>query len=198
MRIIAPKNDYYDYAAPYAIDRQLVYDRREIVKVCKQKDIEKLIKLTLPSRWIGDYKSTYLSPERIRYIFVGFCNKLYPIGLYKEDLYTNLEHMYSCYLQHNPFQPVRLNSSYPIENYIAPVFIIKRADISNNNTDTYNVVTNPSNLKELQFNHIVPPLEAFQELAMFLAKKDPDMYNLSDKEKLVQHGFNSQSFKHRR
>jgi len=59
--------------------------------------------------------------------------------------------------------------------------------------------TNPQ-LKQYGFASMVDPYSAFQELSMFIGNQlplqQPDLIEISDKDRIQQHGFNKQSFRH--
>jgi len=78
--------------------------------------------------------------------------------------------------------------------YKVPYFVI---EMSQGMVDK---VTFVPELKKYEFQKVVDPYTAYQELSMFLGgvmpRQMPEMVEISDKDRIAQHGFNKLSFRH--
>ena len=71
--------------------------------------------------------------------------------------------------------------------------------ITTHNGHIEDVITIPE-LKKLEFQKVKDPYTAYQEISMFLGgvipRQQPEMVEISDKDRISQHGFNKLSFRH--
>ena len=219
MKIISKFKDFYDPVAyAMGVDSELMYIRKTgglDKDETEALGIEKHVRIEIgsygdPRPYPGDKKKLIYE---ISTFFVGFCGKTYH-GI-RVDTYTSklgigrsFDHEYyygedaknflkkfdntNRYWRHlrakaaEDFQfPQELFSEHNV-----PVFLgeYERGEVH----PDFVVYTNP-NLSEVKFVKVIDPYTAFQELSMYLGgvlrKQEPDMVEVSEKDKLLQHGF---------
>jgi hypothetical protein len=88
-------------------------------------------------------------------------------------------------------------TEYAIETRV-PYFFVRPIGRSDNKY-RYEI-TNVPELKKLNFQTVKDPYTAMQELSMFIGgvipRQAPEMVNISDKDRIAQHGFDKFSFRH--
>lgn len=212
MKIISKTHDYYDGIARSFFDDELVFHRTTEL-------------ITIP--WL-DYPSSSQSKLNSNGIcLLNFCGKIYPMFVIENpdenkfisildqselSQYAKSEREYS-YLSHhfNIFEdPVYLKSPQSflnrpdkeLENHIAGIPLTKEMPyflvIQYRRESDIKIITNP-NLKDLKFNSIKDPYQAYQELAMLFSrlntKEEKINAGIEDKYLIKAKGFDCKSFR---
>lgn len=206
--ILSKFHDYYDSVAKHGIDKTVVYKRLQDEKHLNTNY------LCLETKHNFQKKEFILN----EYI-LGFCGELYPfiqveggfwnsfptLRLYKyEEAYEfltkiNLEKEQAYYRDKicldglkKFYEIKKLNKDY-FQEYKVPVFSIKRIS-----SRLETILLNPK-LKDFEFMKIKDPYTTYQEIYMFMAGVlgtiQEKTVEISDKDKLQQHGFFKYSFK---
>lgn len=205
MLIVSKFHDYYDTITAYGIDKTVVYNR-----ALKQRALTKIEDELLPiyfGRWSGRGEA------HLR--IIGFCGELYPVVYVqgkkrKVFCYTAKSAIETMEeeIKEVPDQKVwgsllRLDSKLGIracfdmapyagfkkifQEEKAPVFIIGNKLSKKNES----LIVNPC-LKAWGFEHMVPPIEAFQKIYQFisgvLGTPAPETVTIDDKHKAIAHG----------
>lgn len=197
MKIVADRKDYYDGVAASFLDKEVLYIRKEK-------------KVNVPKGIAFPHFATYNYPLDIYNFFIGFCGKIY-CGWYihtssvTEDKYSysiedakqtleekdgsfwNIQRLREKEQQINQFlknpRTLKLFDEHPVFVY-DPVY-------SYRNTGNYKLHVN-CNLGDYNFQKVVDPYTAAQELRMWFSNKarpEPKMIETSDEDRLEAHGF---------
>jgi hypothetical protein len=217
MIIHSKYRDYYDTILSHGRDDSLHFIRE--FRELPEKPIFDLLDNLIPRNHI------FLKSMQNGIHVVGFCGKLY-FGIYAAPYITEsknnklfwphnnwkgLEEEFSNSIDTNRYNRDTLlklikfsekNSGmdflqYFIDNKIA--YFSARGAYSLRYVLTRKCIGNAI-LKDLNFQVVKPPLQAMQELSMFLGGVIPrqaiDVVEISDTDRIMQHGFNKYSFRH--
>lgn len=223
MRIISNFKDYYDIGMTYGQDPTLVYLRKteeipEGNKLCKIL-AKAPYSISYPGRPYGVGLDIHL---------IGFCGRLYPLIGYKNTTHVKGDLVDFIISQNDylkrPLIEASLNkplsrwgfcSEFTLKNYEewvknvtdldatdccikiqAPIFRISRYS-----GERMHFEKNPM-LKEMGFQSVKPPVEAFQELSMFigsaLVSEKEVPVKVSDTVLRDKHGFDEWSFRRKK
>jgi hypothetical protein len=211
VRIIDKRRDYYDGVASQGVDPSIVYVRKE------QEILFPLHQFWMPH---FGYFDKYL---------IGFCGKIYPLvkirgvlrfhfessqsGLGDDLFFYNIDEIdryasqwmerraawYDCPFQMNEsrknflkfFQNTWTKLETIFTDHKTPIFLL---DCNTKST----LLLNPL-LRPLEFQRIVDPYTAFQEIAMYLSgvlgNLNPKVPKVSDEDLIVAKGFDKWSFR---
>lgn len=208
MRIISKFKDYYDTAAAYGIDKEILYIRESK-------------KITLPE--IQDIKirlNSYIDGYEVEKRVVGFCGDLHMLMVlhptigtsYRRDLtrspvycYTKEDLMkYYDIPKKHVFWRKRLDMFFETKQFDnqlkelfqklkIPVFMTFVGDDRKTYIDTAPI------LKDVEFYRVKDSATAFQDIFQYVAgvlgSPEREMIQISDKDKLHKKGFDKWSFK---
>lgn len=225
MRIISKFKDYYDSAASFGVDFECVFERVSKTLPFKfdRNQYTKSPKYPFPVLSFHDPRS-YHSPTLYPQV-LGFCGKLIPfievrkVGEPSRFIYSEAEFLEekesnwaisesSWSFKDNSFSVnsiagVKKFFSYDFKEleifftkYHTPIFIYRtQKDRYSNDLE---IELNPK-LAEIDFYRIKDAPTTFQEIFMFLSgvlgKVEKDTVNISDQDKIKQHGFDKWSFR---
>jgi len=173
MRIISSFKDYYDCGQRYGYDPHITYVR--------ETSTEKIqIRLPVVNNYEFDCN------------IIGFCGKIYRIyynfkkGTYQWEKPPKKSGSYA--LEFNPLKDEIYTGFFER----APIFMIKGHNVQNEQL----LILNP-NLSKLHFQKIFDPIQAYQQLSMYLGQhvKEPDVPNPPDKIMVEIKGFDKHSFR---
>lgn len=199
MKIISKFKDYYDYMAGiWGIDEKIIYNRQPFTLNYKGEKLPasppRIEYPILNDRYHPTYVYLkYFAVCGVAYVFVPFDNKIY-YGTEIKELFDNhsikniedLKYNYSNYVEYNGIswrgedstihnKPTKLND---IHN--CPII---QADIDGNVN-----YLNPK-LSEFDFGRIIDPQTLYLGLSNWLSRETPIINNMSNKEKILSHGF---------
>ena len=165
-----------------------------------------------------DYEMKYFD---ISYFIIGFCGKLY-VGcksyymngnVINFDISYDMNHMKDCIIDrtyHDGFENTinniqKLDTINIFREYNTPIFLwdycyLKRYSnrFSIYHEKNVKFFINPI-LKEYEFYKVFDTYQTFQEIQMFisgvLGNKENNVVIISDKDKIIQHGFDKWSFR---
>ncbi len=227
MKIKSRFKDYYDYVAHLygGGDERVTYVREPLSDDLTSVLIKGNIAFNSPG--LDEHKSQvkWLVINGRVYTIVAVCDELGQCGPYK--LFTkenfdeklldriSIRYRYRRYLAEDRLAPKWERYFGEKENEIAielskiiqhPVFVVESCE-HNWDTKTTRIVfgKNIPILSEYGINHHIQPEQLYQDIAYYVSNKmvsSPDLEvhdNMTDKEKIVQHGFDlKQSFRHRK
>lgn len=205
MRIFSKFHDYYDGVQGLGFDASIIYNR-------EKKEIKKN---EAPAKYRKIYDDLpYLTIDytpRLESLFIGFCGKIYPclkvskqgkdikfcysFESVKSHLLTlkATEKDLGIYRFKNIERFFKKAESVEYKEDLHPIIVFDK---------TYHygspLIVMDAKLKDYQFEKLVDPYQAFQQIEMFLSniavpiKPIPKM---SDQEKRDSHGFDNWSFK---
>lgn len=216
MRIISSFRDYYDGLSVYDKSETLVYQRMPSSDTVKKG--EPILKDVFVPR-IMELRNSgggYTGTNR-EFFLIAFCGKFYPIAIdsngyhgaevfhttldklvedksKKSDWFSQSETIRKFWSQANE-SAMNLNI-----HYNSPIVVISRIKEWILYQSGYEYVVDVDvELKNYRFQKIVDPYTAFQEISMFvggvLPQPDKGMVNITDKDRLQQHGFDKWSFR---
>lgn len=198
MLIISNKKDYYDSMAyAYGIDKSIVF-KREILELDS--------KFLLPQEWsqyaykfpMNQTEKDLLNVIRYfdrqgngieRYMLLFFCDKIYIVSQSNNEFTYGISNVKSSYTKH---QLENLQSNFSSLNVIRhnvqlPYFLFYRCHGQ--------YICEMPLLRDIGFDSIMSADECYQNIEMYLAKKEPNIIEISDKDKINQHGFDKFSFR---
>ena len=217
MRIISDFHDYYDVGMQNGVDPQLPYRRfrrEEYLELYKQG-------LFYPS-YFDDYCA-----GKYAFLFIGFAGKVYPAFVYANKLNENVyifdfdgitpnyfedivdDAIRCCgrsksYKRESQQLLVRLKNdvktmwAYKDDKYLLDLFDRFKTAIFVHRLEYSTVIIN-ERLNLYDFQKILPPMQAFQELEMYvgsyLTRPVIEEPPISDKIKAEIHGFDKFSFR---
>lgn len=205
MRIVSNFHDYYDTVMVYGQDDQVTWIRTE------EKLEVNTNQLGIHDGWFAKYElrvrkgSCYVNES-----YIAFCGKIYPthkgeMGLSLPYLvgisYEDMRDSFCGFTQEDlitkdnkPSYGWRKTESYAREVWLStpchalhtkfdcPVLLIEK-----------NSITKCPYLRSLGFQRIKDPYTAFQDISMYIsgvmAQKQNPMVTISDKSKILKHGF---------
>jgi hypothetical protein len=216
LLIISKYHDYYDTAIGFGIDKTCVYKRAETTHKSP---------IFLHTREERKKNNRFVISERI----LGFCGKIFPIirvrreqngGIGIINFFYSAEEFIKFLVKHGLFKDKKhkyagsgnilceagirnvfdLSQYKNLENlfrkYSVPTFYIKKKSGYGHSREE--LITN-FQLKKINFQRIVDPYTAFQEIYMFisgvLGNTEKDTSDIDDKVKAQQKGFNKLSFR---
>ena len=229
MKIISKYKDYYDSMGLYGIDPLITYVRKtdefsmpstkvnnKLNKVSEyirfintmlnsniRRDANMLFSLNVIgfagdyyyilklTEWDKKYNYTYTYFTDINLIDNFFDNfDKFNIDNFEIKYYIEFSKKY--YKERYKEYKRELDTSLELSFFTdlnVPIFIIEENKI----------ILNPSNLKEYNFHKLVKPIDAFQELSMFISgflnNKENNLIEIDDKYKKQQHGMDKWSFR---
>lgn len=222
MRIISKFKDYYDYATAFGIDPKLVYVRTTNSHTISSSSTNRISQL---GALIAKQRRRVFS-DRFKCFYVGFCGNVYSGLSYYTDSTGSVVHSshVNCthqrhfiwnvstidlvILSHKMFSH-RLYNIETVEQALkttqfhTPISMIdefQQEGIVCLVVDDDQIVINPR-LLDYNFQHVIDPMSAFQEISMFISgplSTSNNMIELSDRDRISKHGFDKQSFRHRR
>jgi len=217
MRIISDFHDYYDIGMQSGVDPQLPYMRFR-----REEEITLYGRGFFNSSYFDDYCA-----GKYNLLFIGFAGKIYPTFEYANDLNEKVyifdldeiplkyfEHIIgdaieNCgrsksYKRESQQLLVRLKNdieimwAYKDHQYLLDLFDRFKTAIFIYYLEGETVIIN-ERLNQYNFQKVLPPMQAFQELAMYvgsyLTKLVIEEPPLSDKVKAEIHGFDKFSFR---
>lgn len=222
MLIISKFKDYYDHGVAFGVDKKVVYTRH--TEKVEYREVRPFMKDVLSKCPKHLYQSNSRnSLDKVPQIFVvGFCGNIYVgmvmylrknsgvIGYLPEYVPTycySEEDVAEFYAKHHPgvtppnfekrrFRDATCYTSYPYQKPFdtlgCPAFVYADGDL----------LTNPK-LSDYRFHRKVAPMDAFQELSMYLPgvllnTEDPAGAPLTDAGKALSKGFDKHSFRKRK
>lgn len=193
MYIISKFHDYYDTAIGYGIDKDCVYNRD--LTTLDHKGLELSWRETKVRSFCTSYRS---STTKYRGFLLGFCGKIMPVLEETTEGETKY-HYDSSTVDFNigRWDRKRKDAFFDLDytrygnifrEYNVPIFILGNKQL----------ILNPC-LKDIDFMRIKDPYTCFQEIFMYksgvLGNPEKDIIEISDKDKIKQHGFDNKSFK---
>lgn len=213
MKIVSDFSDFYDGVSRGFYSDDILFIRKtseapKEIALYAQKYFNDLFPYSsLLSGKYDSNRSLILDCELIL-----FCGKTYPYIRARQILpYVN-----KCFYSYASLLEYMRNDKQPIPSYLIKqitefFFSFCKMDCMDLNvkfsTPIFKVTfdkteeseSNP-NLRASEFFKAVDTYQVYQELSMFiggiLAKSENEMVKISDKDKLLQHGFDKQSFRH--
>ena len=213
MKIYSKFKDYYDCGMKYnSSGDDIVYVREtkqlteEEVKNLQLKEHHNVLFQYVRSGYYSNKFKSFCWYE----FFVGFCGKEY-CGLVVDDFVNSNK----CFYGEDLFDFVKKHNLFSIDRgYIipkncieknvyldSPIYVINnydiRSDFKKKDEKYSDIYLNPP-LNALQFFKVMPPIQAFQELSMFISgpmAKQIDPKPLDDKYRLIAHGMDEWSFR---
>jgi hypothetical protein len=222
MKIISKFKDYYDFIAhQYGVDSSIIYKRDILPNEITENQFINLSSIKVEEFWKceGDYFN-------VRWIII--CGKSFPVysslenntykfvtkSAYSEiTRYKRKDNKYFSYM--NNYETWYMNDQSTYNNLVechkllnTPIFEIKRInrDPSKWCAERYKDITfNTSpNLSILGIPTVYPAEQIYMDITYFISnimKDTPDIkppVEIHDKHKLISHGFDKHSFKHRK
>lgn len=223
MRIISPFSDYYDGCRAYGIDDKITYVRRTQKLGDHIFSSETLPVVDVIRKQINKVSELHGSATSDTYsvVYVGFCGKIYaglkflvdtavdmrtPVNmsspttvaqfawqagdLSDEELDKNIGRWWRKTTVRDWFETSQLTVEHTdlFHALNTPVFVV----------DGWHIYSEPK-LTDYKFQRRLDPFTAFQELSMFLGGVlnvgDPAMEEISDADRIAQHGFDKRSFR---
>ena len=215
MLIISKFHDYYDSAIAHGIDKSVVYKRDTKIEGKDRPDKYRSMD-TVPSdnkRW---YTEGFL---------LGFCGKLYPYYKLTEAKENNPEVKFFYEYEklekflnlknkkvanrdrwswrgREPTKKEWFDANTHTSRGLDALFLKERCPVFTWSQNYYGsgvvTVINPC-LKDINFQQVLDPYTAFQEIYMYisgvLGTNENDMVDISDKDMLKKRGFDKWSFK---
>jgi len=219
MRIFSDFKDYYDSAAAFGADRNIVYQRREIDEVIDKVDLIQDVEARRPRSMVKYY--------RFRFGIVGFCGNIYPFVICGEDVcnrgkvsehYIYDAQAFKNYVKDNElekytsidpwmhereiFSNAAIQKFFSVDSWKSwlpkfhelkvPIFLVKahRGNVI--------FVVNPQ-LSDIKFFQVKDAFGAFQDIASYISGvlgNQPSIpLKIDDKDLIVQKGFDSKSFR---
>ena len=215
MRIISDFHDYYDIGMQNGIDPQLPYKR------FRQEETRSL---AIDPHWDCNYFPWYhdcfghdellRGQDQYKFLLIGFAGKVYPTLEYVNEseetvIAYDIEKIKPKFLgKPSPEKKNKwlscikdtINEAFEIKDRkeVLDLFEQFQMAIFVTQIDSAKVVLN-EHLSRYNFQKVLPPMEAFQELAMYvgarLTKPVIQEPPLSDKVKAEIHGFDKYSFR---
>ena len=205
MKIISKFQDYYDCGVAYGVDEK-IYFKREITE------------WKHPGR-VSNWKDSNLEIEILSEGIIYFCGKRYRFKLRKTsktgkairtDAFNKETAVYKYYytleqyLEDYPKKKKRKYKRYRWGNSVIDEEYFKVKEIPDDEFIERGVpyfvkYVNLPILKEYQFSKAVPPIEAFQEISMYLGRlnhKEPEC-EIDEKFRKAGHGMDCTSFRKR-
>lgn len=183
MRIISSFKDYYDCGMAYGFDPNIVYARETSQKKFKAKD--------LASRY-----------EDWIVFYIGFAGKIYQA--YQKDKIQFTKPTLKQKKWHRSWEELELNRNKPEQLNIffedAPVFLATKGYYYEMDYRGWMLTLNPR-LNTVDFQQILPPVEAYQQLSMWYGNRcfnENSIPEVSDKDLAEAKGFNKYSFRKER
>lgn len=225
MKIKSRFKDYYDYVAHQygGGDERIVYNREPLTD--EQTVVQVETSRRLPVRYefytpirldvLGCYRK-YLAINGRYYMLIATRNEKGLVGPYQLWTEENFGHRLN-----EVFKPSRYDSKvykewalgFGVESEAVvnisrqikqPVFLIDHFNGAVGTKSVY-IDRNIPILEHYGINHHIPPEQMYQEIAYYVSNKmvsSPDLVvhdNMTDQEKILQHGFDfKQSFRHRK
>jgi len=224
MRIISDFHDYYDVGMKNGIDPQLPYMRYRVEEILEKPIFGRLDNL----RWDGlslfcHYGAGY---DKFSILFFGFAGKVYPVFKHDDgsgevtycfdfdkippDIFDDaINQMLSCG-RNVGRKRAEKDCLTQIQKELLEIFALKddkrllglfnefKTAIFLYWLDTAKVVVN-ERLNQYGFQKVLPPMQAFQELEMYvgacLTKPTIEEPLIPDKVKVEIHGFDKHSFR---
>jgi hypothetical protein len=226
MRIISPFVDYYDGVQGMGIDKSVVYNRQTEkltmpipVKISTSwyDRIKGEVKIYIPSH----YYKTGISYHEEESILVFFAGKVYPILKVTIVNFPNTAEFFVRSFDEyidlitsngfkNPFEDKKIYRTDDAKKEMENFFTFTK-DVSSWMIDNKfavvmttgellrhgHIIKDPC-LKNINFQRIIDPYTAYQELSMWVGgilPQSKEIQDIPDKYKIEQHGFNEWSFR---
>ena len=225
MYIISKHRDYYDGAVGMGIDKTIIY-KREYQKI--NDNPNEFGEFFPDDNERFYFKRNNKKYEKHDILIIGFCGKLYQVFCltyeektkwgreYKYNLFYDVEEVKQYfdlndrskwYWQKN--QDInfanyieRFNSIDATEvfrKYNTPVFAVGEPKENMGWRSNNDFIINPI-LKDYEFQRIVDPYTAFQEIQMYISgvlgsNNDGDDIEMTEKQKVAQHGMDKWNFR---
>jgi hypothetical protein len=224
MLIVSKFRDYYDSSVGVGIDKTIVYERHEKEIECPKKIFD-VLNLNWSNNFTNTYYRLTNGMENSGYFVIGFCGKLYVGYKFtkKIDLYTTeTEIIYDekTALEKFDFENKKNRWRKNSERFRAfndkiksvdttewfrelntPIFVFGNIkEITGRLSPTKDIITINPNLKDFMFMKVMDSFTAFQEIQMYISgvlgvNKDGSEIVMTEKEKVMQHGFDKWSFR---
>ncbi len=206
MRIISKFHDYYDTAAAFGLDTDIVYVRKtiEVEEARRGRSMTLLIHPQNGTRY--EYENGH----------VGFCGQFYPfveVSYYTSKfhrlIFWSFDELDAWMESVSPGWKIgykrRRSISWPAARfqkhfetkYNTEIFHTHQVPVfckMSNGRFTLN-----PRLQDLEFYRVFDPYQAHQEIAMFvggvLKQPENNMVQISNEDKIVKHGFDDKSFR---
>lgn len=223
MKIVSNFHDYYDSVMSMGIDKECVYIRKEqeilMIKEAINEWHQNISGVRNKKHEIGtlsDIHNSNTSTEKFyiedEYILIGFCGKLYPCvrqTIIDRNTTSNVKPMVKCFYRKSKevdedlwwkdtshFNKNWDNFKLYFIEYKVPIFVIKT-----NVSKRERVIILNSNLKQYQFYTIKDTYTAYQEIYQYisgvLGVNQKEIIEVSNKDKVIKHGYDKWSFKTR-
>lgn len=213
------RKDYYDCISAYGVDKTCVYNRREYrFDITYHWEIPTYVMLN-DKKFVHNFpKAKFVEGVKrgtyVKTTYLGFCGETHKIVNYysykpshalnpEKDINqywvnpTDDEAEDIYYLKHKLYRWSKYEKQKPVVfsddlffKFKTPVFAVSN----------YELILNPS-LKDLGFQRLYDPYTAHQKIYQFLSgvlgNREKETIDISDKDKITQHGFDSKvSFRH--
>lgn len=189
MRIVSSFKDYYDCGMSYGFDPKIVYVRETSQKKIKAKD--------LASRY-----------EDWIVFYIGFAGKIYQA--YQKDKWVKDKVQFTKPTLvkqkkwHRSWEELEFHRNKPEQLNVffedAPVFLAAKGYYHELDYHGWLLTLNPR-LNTVDFQQVLPPIEAYQQLSMWYGSRNFPENNIpevSDKDLAEAKGFNKYSFRKER